>query len=199
MRTDREDLREAQAALADGGLVVYPTDTLYGLGCDATDAGAFQRLRKAKGLPEDRGVSILFATVDEARAWADWTMSAERLAETFLPGALTLVLDASERAPEHVLAGEGTVAVRHVDRPATLALARTRPIVSTSANQHGAPNVATVEEAREVFGVRVEAYVDAGELTGPGSTVVDGRGEEPTVIREGPISEARILEAVSRG
>lgn len=180
-------------------MIVYPTDTLYGLGCDATDASAFERLAKLKGLPQERGVSVLFATVDEAQAWARWTSSADALARALLPGPLTLVLDASEAAPKHVLAEQGTVAIRHVDRPATLALARTRPVVSTSANHHGEANVTTVEAARDVFGDAVDAYVDAGELAGPASTVVDARGEEPTVIREGPVSEEEILEAISLG
>lgn len=200
MRTSSDDdFHAAQQALADGGLIVYPTDTLYGLGCDATDPDAVERLRKLKSLPDDRGVSVLFATVDEARAWARWTDAADALADAFLPGPLTLVLDASEAAPVGVQAGQGTVAIRHVDRPATLALSRTRPIVSTSANHHGQPNVATAREAREVFGDAVDAYVDAGELTGPASTVVDARSRGPTVIREGALSEAKILEALSRG
>lgn len=72
-------------------------------------------------------------------------------------------------------------------------------MVSTSANRHGEPNVSSVDEARAVFGDAVDAYVPAGDLTGPASTVVDARGEEPTVIREGPLTRAEIQEAVSRG
>lgn len=141
----------------------------------------------------------MFATVDEARAWSDWTPTAQALADAFLPGPLTLILDGAEGVPEHVLAEEGTIGIRHVDRPATLALARAGPTVSTSANVHGEPNVETVDEAREVFGDDVDAYVDAGRLTGPASTVVDARDEPPTVIREGPLSETEILEADARG
>lgn len=156
-------------------------------------------MRKVKGLPEGRGVSLLFATLDEARCWADWTPTAEALAEAFLPGPLTLVLDPLAGTPSHVLAEQGTIAVRYVERPTTRALARRGPVVSTSANRHGEANVATAEQAREVFGDEVDAYVDAGRLTGPGSTVVDAREGPPTVIREGPLPEAEILEAAERG
>lgn len=199
MTDDPEGLARAREALAQSELVVYPTDTLYGLGCRASDGAAFERLRKLKGLPEGRGVSLVFATIDEARGWTEWTPEAGAIADAFLPGPVTLILDAAEGVPGHVLADEGTIGVRHVDRPATLALARLGPVVSTSANRHGEPNVTTADEARDVFGDGVAAYVDAGELTGPASTVVDARSGSPTVIREGPVSEAKIQEALKRG
>jgi L-threonylcarbamoyladenylate synthase len=190
---------EARQALRGGGLIVYPTDTLYGLGCLADDEAAVRELLALADRPPGKGLSTVFADLDQARAWSRWTSTAERLAKAFLPGPITLILEASEAAPQGIQADEGTVGIRHVDRPATLALAREGPIVATSANPAGEDPPVTIEEARAYFGDRVDAYVDAGRLEGPSSTVVDGRGERGTVIREGPISEDEIEEGTTLG
>ncbi len=194
-----EGFNEAQDALREDGLIVYPTDTLYGLGCDATNPSAIQRLRETKRFGPDRGVSVLFATVDEAKAWTRWTPTAQALADAFLPGPLTLVLDARADAPKGLLPPEGTLAMRHVGNDPARALARVRPLVATSANKHGQPSSETIEDARQAFGDEVDAYVNAGRLTGPASTVVDARDKQPTVIREGSLTKGEILEAVNRG
>lgn len=201
MRTDAgaRGLEPAREALRGGELVVYPTDTVYGIGCRADDPAAVRRLFEAKQLPGGRGVSVLFATVDEARAWTDWTPAAERLAGAFLPGPLTLVLDAADRTPDALTPDEGTLGVRRIDLPAALALARASPIVATSANRHGTEPARTVDQAREDLGDAVAAYVDGGRLEGQASTVVDARTEQPTVLREGPLTRAEILEAAKRG
>ncbi len=191
----RTEFEAALRALREGGLVVYPTDTVYGIGCDASNPSAIKRLRGVKGLPSQRGVSVLFATVDEAKAWTRWTQSAQRVSDAFLPGPVTVILDAASEVPPALLAEEGTIAVRNVDASPAVRLARTRPVVATSANRHGDASSTTLEEARDAFGRDVDAYVDGGRLTGPASTVVDARGDRPTVIREGPLPEHEILEA----
>jgi tRNA threonylcarbamoyl adenosine modification protein (Sua5/YciO/YrdC/YwlC family) len=189
----------AVEALRRGDLVVYPTDTLYGLGCLAARPDAVKRLVDVKQLPSGRGVSVLFATTDAARAWTSWTQAAERIARTFLPGPLTLVLEASAAAPREVLAEDGSLGVRVVDRPESIALATTGPLTSTSANRHGEPAATTLDEARRQLGRDVAAYVDGGRLAGPPSTVVDVRGARPKVLRAGAVSEREILEAVAHG
>ncbi len=192
-------MARACGALKQGELVVYPTDTLYGLGCLASSPKAFEGLLEAKGLPAGRGVSCCFHDLDQARSWTRWTPVAQALADRFLPGPVTLILDAAEACPEHLLAEQGTLGVRHVDRPETLALAGIGPVVSTSANRHGDPSVHTIAEAREVFGDQVAAYVDVGTLTGPASTVVDARSDQPRIIREGSLSGSKLQEAWPRG
>lgn len=186
-------------ALADGLLVVYPTDTLYGLGCLAAEPDAFARLEAAKGIPQRRGVSVLFPDVATARAWTAWTPVAETLAAAHLPGPVTLVLGAAPDVPKHLLAPEGTLGVRVVDRPAAVRLARVGPVVSTSANVHGQPAATTIAEARAQFGASVAAYLDAGPLDGPPSTVVDARGPRPKVIREGALARKTIEEVSAHG
>lgn len=199
MSADEAGLETARRALRAGELVVYPTDTLYGLGCLANREDAVQRLLELTGRPPGKGLSALFSSLQRARAWAIWTDSAGAIARSFLPGPLTLVLEASPKAPQTVQASEGTIGIRHVDRETPNRLARVGPLVATSANLHGRAPPETVDEAREIFGDAVEAYVDEGRLTGPASTVVDARRARPTVIREGPIPEDEILEATSRG
>lgn len=189
----------ARQALRAGELIVYPTDTLYGLGCLADREAAVQRLLTLTDRPPRKGLSVLFASIERARAWAVWTMAAEKLASAFLPGPLTLILAASAKAPEGIRADEGTIGIRHVDRETTLQLTQMGPIVATSANPHGEAPPATIAEARAYFGDEVAAYVDAGRLEGPSSTVVDARGSRGTVIREGPISEDDVQEATSLG
>lgn len=192
-------MARACQALKQDELVVYPTDTLYGLGCLASSSKAFGRLLETKGLPAGRGVSCCFHDLAQARAWTRWTPVAQALADRFLPGPVTLILDATEACPEHLLAEEGTLGVRYVDRAETLALAEIGPVVSTSANRHGQPSVHTITEARQVFGDQVAAYVDVGPLTGPASTVVDARGDQPRIIREGSLSGSKLQEAWPRG
>lgn len=201
MRADppTDDALTAAKALAREELVVYPTDTLYGLGCLASSPEAFGRLLQVKGLPPGRGVSCCFHDLSQARAWTRWTPAAEGLAERFLPGPLTLILKANEACPEHLIAEEGTLGVRYVDRPETLAISEGGPVVSTSANRHGQPSAHTIEEARDVFGDEVAAYVDVGPLTGPASTVVDARSDQPRIIREGSLSGSKLQEAWPRG
>jgi tRNA threonylcarbamoyl adenosine modification protein (Sua5/YciO/YrdC/YwlC family) len=197
--TSEDAIQAAREALRAGELVVYPTDTLYGLGCLADREAAVRRLLSVADRPPGKGLSVLFARLERARAWSTWTDAAQRLAEAFLPGSLTLILEASPRSPRTILADEGTIGIRHVDREATMELLEAGPMVATSANPAGRDPPTTIEEARAYFGDEVAAYVDAGRLDGPSSTVVDARGPRGTVIREGPISEDQIQEASSRG
>lgn len=197
--TTRDAIDEARQALQAGELIVYPTDTLYGLGCLAEDEEAVQRLLEVTGRPPDKGLSAVFASLEEARAWTAWTEGAEQVARAFLPGPLTLVLAASDEAPRGIRSDEGTVGIRHVDRETTLELARIGPVVATSANPAGQPPPATIDQARAYFGDDVDAYVDVGRLDGPSSTVVDARASRGTVIREGRISEDDVQEATTLG
>lgn len=192
-------LQSARTALANGGLIVYPTDTLYGLGCLATGQAAFQRLLELKGLPPGRGVSVLFPSPEAAVGWMQAEPLAQQAMETLLPGPVTLIVTANEVAPCYLLGPAKSLGVRVVDRPETLELAGVGPLVATSANRHGEPSCVTIDEARKALGETIEATVDAGRLDGPASTVVDVRGERPTVIREGALSKQEVLEAFNRG
>ena len=178
--------------LRRGGLVSYPTDTLYGLGADALNEAAVERVFEAKGRPQgmplplligdQEQLSMVVATVPEA-AW--------KLAEAFWPGGLTLVLPVGPGVPALVTARGWKVAVRLPDHPIPRELARQlgRPITGTSANRSGGPEPTTAEEVREQLGNAVDLVLEGGPSPkGRSSTIVDITGEHPRVLRQGAVS-----------
>lgn len=172
--------------------MAYPTETLYGLGVDATNDVAVRRLYEVKGLPEDRGVSVLLSSFKAAEGLIVPTDLGARLAGALLPGPLTLIFDAGPDAPEQVLSVEGTIGVRVSPHLIAQELCTVGPVTATSANVHDAPAAQTAQQVREAFGERVDVVLDGGLCGGPGSTVVDARGARPVVLREGQIPTARI-------
>ena len=183
------------ARLRAGGVIIYPTDTLYAVGCRALDGGALARLRAAKGREADKPLPLIVADLEQARSLALlWPETAQRLADAFWPGPLTLVVSAIPDLPEALLGGARSVAVRVPASEVARALARAvGPIVSTSANLAGEPACLTVELALQAFPTAVLA-IDAGPLDGAPSTIVDVT--DPTgvvvVLREGRIASERI-------
>lgn len=180
---------------------LYPTDTVYGLGVDARDREAVLRLRELKGSGGEKHYSIAVSDLDMMREYAEVTPLAERLAQNFLPGKLTLVLKAKNLPKE--LSDDGTIGVRIPDHPVVQELIRTigGPITATSANVSGQPTARTVSEILAQFGDRaLEITFDPAwpqELPpSQPSTVVDARGGTPIILREGAIPEAEIMKAV---
>jgi L-threonylcarbamoyladenylate synthase len=192
---------EIARALEAGALVIYPTDTLYAIGCRALDGAAVLRLREAKGRERDKALPVIAADVAQAQSLVSrWSGEAQRLAEAFWPGPLTLVLPAADALPSSLLAGARTIAVRVPASDIACALARLAgPLVSTSANLAGERPCITVDLALAAFPKAALAF-DAGLLDGAPSTIVDltGPGGAFTILREGRISEGSI-ESVLRG
>lgn len=187
VNADEEGLTAAVSILDSGGLVAYPTDTLYGLGADALDEDAVARVFVAKERPEGVALPVLVAGVDHVRHVARLTPLARRLAAEHWPGALTLVLPALPTVAENLLGGKDTVAVRVPDAPWALALAEHfGPVTATSANRHGEPAARTARECETVAGV--DCLVDGGALPGTPSTIVDATGAEPKVLRQGAVA-----------
>jgi L-threonylcarbamoyladenylate synthase len=176
--------------------IVYPTETLYGLGVDATSLGALERLADLKGGDRDKPVSVLVASramLDDFVA--DVPAVAERLIEKFWPGALTIALTARSTVPARLTAGTGTIGARVSSHPVAQAIvtALGRPLTATSANPGGAPPPGEVATARGYFSERVAVYVDAGPAAGsPASTVLDCSTPTPRLVRAGAIP----LEAI---
>ena len=156
----------AARALRAGELVVYPTDTLLGLGARADDDRAVARLASVKHRPPDQPISIAVSSLPDVEVWADLAPPALRFARTHLPGPYTLVARPSRRArhslaPE-ILAPRGTLGIRLPDHPLARELARlVGPITATSANLHGRPPCRTIREARRAFGDQVAVYLAA--------------------------------------
>jgi len=175
-------------------IILYPTDTVYGLAVDATDVEEIRLLRSLKGgtTAMDKKYLVAVDGLDMVKSIAKVTSLAEKLAEHFWPGALSLVLE-STLFPEELTCGTGTVAVRMPNHPVALALVKEfgKPITSTSANITGMPTLSTPAEILKQFGERasmVGRVIDVGMLpSSQPSTIVDARGEVPICIREGAI------------
>lgn len=182
-------------------IVLYPTDTLYGLGVDATNEEAIQSLFLLKGRDEKKPLSIMVSDSDMIERYAEVTPLARTLIETFLPGKLTIVLDTKD-LPITLTAGTGTVGVRIPDHKKALALVceRSVPITATSANVSGMETKHSVPEILAQFGEKanmITRIIDDGILppSAP-STVVDARGDTPIILREGAITGEDILQKV---
>jgi L-threonylcarbamoyladenylate synthase len=184
----------AAALLRAGELIVYPTETLYAVGGSGLDAAAARRARLAKGRADDKPLPLMVADAAAARALCrSWPAAAEALSTRFWPGPLTLVLPAAPHVPDEVTAGTGTVAVRVSALGLARALCRAAgPLVSTSANQAGAPPATTCAEALAAVGSRVSLALDGGTCAGAPSTIVDLTGARPELLREGAVPRAEL-------
>jgi len=195
----RDEERAIAGRLAEGALVIYPTDTLYALGCLALEGRAIRSLREAKGREEDKPLPVIVADVFQARSMAAiWSEAARCLAEAFWPGPLTLVVPAAASLPPELLAGAPGVALRVPASASARLLARIAgPLVSTSANLAGQPVCQTVESAMAAF-PSAGLVFDSGPLEGAPSTIVDLTGGEGSihVLREGRIGRGPIEEAL---
>jgi L-threonylcarbamoyladenylate synthase len=190
-----EALEQAAAVLERGGLLVYPTETLYAVGARALDPAAGARVRDAKGRADDMPLPLIAADLEQARALGGaWPEEAARLAARFWPGPLTLVLPAARGLPVQVTAGGGTVAVRVPGRALPRRLCQAAgPLISTSANRSGEPPATRCADALASLGSAVELALDGGPCAGAPSTIVDLSSGVPRILREGAIPRAEVL------
>jgi L-threonylcarbamoyladenylate synthase len=199
-RPDPDAVARIADAIKSGGIVAVPTDTLYGLAVDPRDSCAVARLFEVKGRPAAAAVPIVAADVDQVRAGAGrMTALAERLAARFWPGPLAIVLDAHRDLVAGVRAADSSVAVRVPSHAVPRAIAHSLggPLTATSANRSGSPPAADAASVLRAFGADLDAVVDAGPAPGGApSTIVDARGEEPRLVREGAIAWAAVLESL---
>ena len=191
-----EQIEQAIGILKRGGLVVFPTDTVYGLGANCLDEAAVARVYEAKGRPRHLALPLLLSHVAQMESVAQFTPEiAWRLAERFLPGGLTLVL---RKAPwlSSVLTGGGDkIAVRVPNHPVPIALVRGlgAPITGTSANITGNASVLTVDEVHQQMRDRVELVINGGRCPGGAeSTVLDLTERVPRILRQGIIPREEI-------
>lgn len=192
-------VREAAELLRAGGLVVFPTETVYGLGARAFDPRAARRIFRAKGRPADN--PLIVHVSDEAqlaRVVRRVTPLARRLMDAFWPGPLTLILAKGPRVPSAVTAGRRTVAVRMPEHRAASALLRElgEPIAAPSANRSGRPSPTTAAHALKDLDGRVSLILDGGPCRkGLESTIVDARGRRPVLLRPGTITTEALARA----
>lgn len=193
-----DPIEAAAVAVKQGRVIVYPTDTLWGLGASIRDDAAVRRVFEIKDRPTTEPLSIAVASVAEINEYAVLTPSAKKLTG-LLPGPLTIILKKRPTVSDVITGGNAKVGVRVPDHPECLALLRrTGALTTTSANLHGKPEPKTVEEIRGVFGDRVGFYLDAGSSpVGRPSTIVDASVDPFRILRTGVLSESRIREHAS--
>ena len=187
-------------ALAAGGLVAFPTETVYGLGGDALNVSAVGRIFAAKGRPTDHPLICHIASVDDLAALVEEvTPAARALADAFWPGPLTLVMTRSAAVPDAVTGGLDTVAVRIPDHPLALQLLQAfgGPVAAPSANRFGRPSPTRADDVRHELGDAVDVILDGGPCAiGVESTVLDLVSDPPQVLRPGGISAAEIARVI---
>jgi L-threonylcarbamoyladenylate synthase len=190
----------AATVLTGGGVIVVPTDTVYGLAARPEDPDAVQAVFRAKDRPEGMHLPVLAASIEQVAALGvNVTPAAAALARWWWPGPLTLALGfVADGTRPAWLAGREEVAVRIPDHPFLLALLRkTGVLVVTSANPHGAPTPRTASDVAASLGPSVDLIVDGGRLTEVPSTLVKVSADEPVVEREGAISRAEVASALA--
>ena len=200
---NEETIGVAARILAEGSLVAFPTDTVYGVGAHAFRPDAVERIYVAKIRPRDKAIPILLAQADDLPLVAEGiTETAWLLAERFWPGGLTLVLPKKASVPDVVSAGGPTIAVRVPDHPVFLALiaALGAPLAATSANLSGRPSPVTAEEVEAELGGRIELILDGGQCpSGTPSSVLDLTTDPPTILRAGAVGVEEIRTIVGAG
>lgn len=201
MKTEIISAKEIQSALEilkDGGLVAFPTDTVYGLGSLAFDNKAIESIYTAKDRPIEKAIPILIADAKDLEVVAENVPEMAKIfASHFWPGPLTCVLLKKETLPPAVSA-TSTVAVRIPDHADACALLRAAgPMAVTSANISGQPSPSTAQDVYDQLNGRIPLILDGGKTPGGvPSTLVDCTGSEPKILREGPISLEQLLSVL---
>jgi len=186
----QRDIGEGVSILRKGGVIAYPTDTVYGLGADAFNSVAVQRIYEIKHRSESNPFPLLIADVKQLAALAEPIPElAWFLARQFWPGGVTLVLSKKDSVPAHLASGP-SIAVRIPNHPTCLTLLQhlARPLIGTSANISGQPAALTAQEVGQQLGGRIDFVINGGKCPGgKESTVVDVTRESPIILRQGII------------
>jgi len=201
LRTDDPSaLGQAIALLRSGELVAFPTDTVYGLGCDLWQEAAIVRLYRAKERPANLAIPVLVSSPEQVDQVATKVPEAfARVAERFWPGGLTIILRRQERVPQLLCAGGDTIAVRMPDYALVRALANAMggALATTSANLSGRPSPATADEVLADLQGRIPLLLDGGRCSaGVASSIIDLVSDPPRLLRAGPLSLEVLRECV---
>ncbi len=188
---------EAVAIIREGGVIAYPTETLYGLGADCFREDAIGKIFDIKGRAFNSPIALIGGSRKDLELITDDIPEVtERLMKAFWPGPLTLIFKASPKVPPGLTAGTGKIGIRISSHPVALALAGTlgRPVTATSANLSGGQDCVNTEEVLDQLGRHIDMILDGGRTPGgKGSTMVDLTVTPPVILRKGVISDADIL------
>lgn len=199
---DIQLLIKAGDILASGGLVAFPTETVYGLGANALDEEAVRKIFAAKGRPSDNPLIVHIAKIEDVYPLVkEVPIKAKKLMEEFWPGPLTIILRSSQRVAETVSAGLPTIAVRMPAHPIALALLKEAgvPVAAPSANLSGRPSPTNGEHVEEDLSGKIDIIIDGGGAgVGLESTVIDMTTEIPIILRPGGITREEIEESIGK-
>ncbi|WP_266079179.1 L-threonylcarbamoyladenylate synthase [Haladaptatus caseinilyticus] len=183
-----DDIEQAVSAIQDGNLVVYPTETVYGLGADALDPDAIERVFEAKRRAREKPISLAVPDVDTALSHVRLTEREREFMDEFLPGPVTVLCEKRDSVPDVLTAGRSRVGVRIPDHERALELLQhVAPITSTSANVSGRASVTRVSDLDTEIREATAVVIDGGETGGTGSTVVNV--ERSTIVRRGELAD----------
>lgn len=200
-KINKEEITLVARLLQSGEIVAFPTETVYGLGADATNEQAVQKIFHAKGRPSDNPLNVLVASKEQLYELVeDVPDYVEELIDTFSPGPITYVLNTLNRVAPSVTAGLTTIGVRIPNHPITLEIIREAglPLAAPSANRSGKPSPTKAEHVKEDLNGLISAIVDGGQTNiGLESTVVDCTGEHPIILRPGSITAEQIEEVIN--
>lgn len=189
-------IRRVAEVLRSGGVAAYPTDTVFGLGCDIFNKKAIQRVHRIKGQPEKKPFSFICPGITELSRFARVTNYAYKNLRRLLPGPYTFVLEGTREVPKIMLTRQKTVGIRVPDHPICMAIVEElgHPILTTSAAGPDGEMFNTAWEIEESLGHLLDVVIDGGPVPGEPSSVVSLVGDEPEIIREGagPVEEFRL-------
>ncbi len=199
---DRQAIKRAGEIIRSGGLVAFPTETVYGLGGDGLDAGSSSRIYRAKGRPSDNPLILHIARLEDLyKVAAQVSASALRLAQEFWPGPLTMIFPKTREVPYETTGGLDSVAVRMPDHPAALALIRAAGgfVAAPSANRSGRPSPTMAAHVEEDLGGEIDMILDGGMVgIGLESTIVDLTEDPPAILRPGAVSQKMLSACLGR-
>ena len=180
-------IQKALNVLNDGGLLIYPTDTVYGLGCDLHNKKAIQKIYQIKGARKKSRLSFICPDLKNIAKYAHVSNPAYKIMKRLTPGPYTFILEASRQVPKILLEKRSTVGIRVPDSPVCHALLEAfgHPVISTSARMHQDEYTINIDEIEEQFGYAVDLILESEEPGLHPSTVIDLTAEEPEIIREG--------------
>lgn len=197
-----EELNEAAKILQNGGLVAFPTETVYGLGGNGLDKDASSKIYEAKGRPSDNPLIIHIADIASLEDLANCIPeNAKQLAKEFWPGPLTMILKKSDKVPHGTTGGLDTVAIRMPEHPIALALIRQSGVyvAAPSANTSGKPSPTIAKHVIDDLDGKVDMIIDGGKVgIGLESTIIDLTGDAPVILRPGYITKAMLEKVIGK-
>jgi tRNA threonylcarbamoyl adenosine modification protein (Sua5/YciO/YrdC/YwlC family) len=180
-------INKAISILKEGGVIIYPTDTVYGIGCDIFNKQALDRVKEIKSNPDIKLLSFICPDLKDIAKYAKVSDYAYKTMKRLLPGPYTFILPAAKNVPKKLWSKRKTVGIRIPDHPVALKIVEGlgNPIVSTSTTTRKGELIIDPQEIKSVFNSQVDLMLASGNLSGKPSSVIDLSGEEPVIVREG--------------